>query len=343
MMSQLDLIRNAVVLLVCGLPGCGKSTLVNAILRADGTSKTSSEMTMAVDHIEYDEIYHEIRNAIEKVDSDIKTETDTPRQHLEFDDNKDTMESAEGRIAWQKSRVVALQRVKQWLSLSHRYDSTPTTRVLLLDDNFFLKSMRKQVYRMCCNFKQEHRSSEVMNLYFGIIHLHASLSVCLQRNAQRPVPVAVETIERMLERFEVPTLQNPWEAAILSLEMTTMDSLPDHVRQVQYFLETIFQNNAALVVSRDEEDANLPDPYTLRQEADLFWRRCVGWVAQKARTKVQQANRVRKYCLQQRLSSEDSSARQWLSLFVQGICNETSKWLTPEEHQQMEHDLLRTE
>jgi tRNA uridine 5-carbamoylmethylation protein Kti12 len=334
-MNQLDRPPNVIVILVCGMPGCGKSTLVHAMVQACVTSDTTNERAMTLEHIEYDEIYREMRrNQTHRTeDVGLKTETE-PFQQLVLEDSA----GSEGRIAWQESRCVALQRVEQWLAVSN--DHHDATRVLLLDDNFYLKSMRKQIHQVCAKFIQEPDSSpRRIHLFFGIIYLPAPLSVCRQRNAQRPTPVAAATMERLHERFEVPTVQNPWEAAILVIE--TRDHLADHVAQVLQFLAGIVENKAALVVPRAAPDESLPDPYTRQQQADLFWRRCVGWVAQQARSKVHLANRVRRHCLQ--LSLGDSSTRQWLFLFVQGIPHEGSEWLTGEEQQRLEHDMLGTE
>ena len=326
--------HHVIVLLICGVPGCGKSTLVKAIAEAHRSNK--NERVTILDHIEYDQIYHEILlNNENNTNGNSKKEMDSSFVHAFANDDE---LSLEGRIKWQKSRVVAFQRVQQWLSSDRNDDLNATTRILLLDDNFYLKSMRKNVYRICSDYVEQQDSSMVHQLYFGTIYLHAPLSVCLERNAQRPAPIATGTIERMVQRFEVPAHdRNFWEAAVLS--MSTLSGLPDQVRQVQQFLATIVENPAARVVPRAEELETPPSIITVRQQADLFWRRCVGWVAQHARAKVPLANRVRKHCLQQPLGDMRQS---WWLLFVQGLPEERH-WLTREEQRFMEQELLTEE
>jgi tRNA uridine 5-carbamoylmethylation protein Kti12 len=336
--------NDAIVLLVCGVPACGKSTLVKAIVKA--YSSESFESAVVVNHMEYDEIYHEIlrsnannnHDKKKKKDSFVTNSSETPTEFVAEDGHPLETEHSDGRIAWRESRGVVLHRVQQWLS--HQKDSNARTRVLILDDNFYLKSMRKQVYRVCSNFVEQHRPS--MHLYLGTIYLHAPLSVCLQRNAQRPAPLPTTTIERLVERFEVPNVQNPWESALLSLA-TLETASEDLVEPVQQFLSTIVENAAALVVPRTEEEVEMAPPCipTVRQQADLFWRQCVGSVAQRSRSKVSVANRVRKYCLQQPLL-EGSTPRHWWSLFLQGLPEEQYPWLTPEEQEYIAQDLPQT-
>ena len=120
-----------IVLLLCGLPGAGKSRLV-------------ASLPSTAIPIEYDQVQDDLL-----LDNSLE--------------------------AWRTSRHVALEQLSQHLSSS--------SQLIVLDDNFYWRSMRKQVYQTCQQYliQQQHPSPII---YLGIVWLDTPLDTCLQRNRQ---------------------------------------------------------------------------------------------------------------------------------------------------------------
>ncbi|XP_040558861.1 L-seryl-tRNA(Sec) kinase isoform X3 [Gallus gallus] len=86
----------------------------------------------------------------------------------------------------------------------------PGTRplCLVLDDNFYYRSMRHEVFQLARKY----------SLGFCQLFLECPLELCLQRNRLRGSPVPEGTICRMAQRVEVPEPEkNPWEQNSLVL------------------------------------------------------------------------------------------------------------------------------
>uniref|UniRef100_G1PDV7 Phosphoseryl-tRNA kinase n=1 Tax=Myotis lucifugus TaxID=59463 RepID=G1PDV7_MYOLU len=83
---------------------------------------------------------------------------------------------------------------------------TPTTAsgplLLILDDNFYYRSMRYEVYQLARKY----------SLGFCQLFLDCPLETCVQRNGQRPGALPAETIRLMRGKMEEPNPEkNAWE------------------------------------------------------------------------------------------------------------------------------------
>ncbi|XP_015723027.1 L-seryl-tRNA(Sec) kinase isoform X3 [Coturnix japonica] len=79
---------------------------------------------------------------------------------------------------------------------------------IILDDNFYYRSMRYEVFQMAREY----------SLGFCQLFLQCPLELCLHRNRLRGSPVPEGTICRMAQRVEVPEPEkNPWEQHSLIL------------------------------------------------------------------------------------------------------------------------------
>jgi len=137
----------------------------------------------------------------------------------------------------------------------------------------------------------------------------------------------------MRKKFDVPSISNYWEQSILTITSASTEA-PKVVEQVQAFVDS-----GLLPVSAPPEgqktthnNSKSKDPLTMRQEADLFWRRAVKAVAvTTAGKKGKTANQVRQACLQHDLGSRDDhdgdedDEDERLELFLAG------NWLTEQE------------
>ncbi|OQS00753.1 hypothetical protein THRCLA_05870 [Thraustotheca clavata] len=104
---------NAIIVLLCGLPGAGKSTLSKYILQAFSSSYD-------IDYLCFDTIF-----------------ANTSKDSTEFVPEQ-----------WQSSISSIYLHVQQSLQ-EHIQSTTLTKKIFLLDDNMYYRSMRKKYYQLC--------------------------------------------------------------------------------------------------------------------------------------------------------------------------------------------------
>ena len=118
------------VILLCGLPGSGKSTLASKLL-----DEMSSSLT-TLKYIEYD--------ALEEISYQrIKKEQPSKSK----DDDLESSDTACRLEAWNQARNMALHKLESCLRSSDD-EQQDEHQTILLDDNFHLRGMRKQIHRL---------------------------------------------------------------------------------------------------------------------------------------------------------------------------------------------------
>ncbi|GAX12584.1 O-phosphoseryl-tRNA(Sec) kinase [Fistulifera solaris] len=259
-------ICDKIVLLLCGLPGAGKSTLA--------------------------------RQFIDEKDASFSTAL------IEYDDLQDSLiirgEASEGQHtlqAWKSSRTLALQ------TLSERLEDS-TTKLLFLDDNFYLQSMRKQIYQICQNHViASSNNNQQRVIHFGLIWMDTTVDVCLERNQQRPHPRRVPdtVIHNIQHKWEAPGEKGfVWEKSILRLN--GLDSRSMHLQLLQQYL---MSKEFVLVLPREDPALEEARVAAARQETqasrahqlDQYLRCCVRTVARHQKQCVGPANQCRKRLL----------------------------------------------
>lgn len=165
------------VICICGLPGSGKSTICTELVSSQSLRATISKLLpdaiLDVLHISLDEL-----EQIERVGSD-------------FDP-----------AAWRRARQEAHSIVNE--AYLRCRPSTELLTVLLLDDNFFYKSMRKR-------FKPH-----------GIIYVSRALTECILLNQARHKPLPEPVIQNMALVFEEPEPSD--KTSVLTVVPTIHDS-----------------------------------------------------------------------------------------------------------------------
>jgi tRNA uridine 5-carbamoylmethylation protein Kti12 len=233
-----------IVLLLCGLPGAGKSTLARVL--ADRWYQYQREMTGIPPHqsrdevvctIEYDSIQEQI--LLEKcARPNSLSGPDDKLSEGAGNDVKFINEFSEDELrSWRATRRIALSKLEHTLKkfLLRGDLCAQAQKLVLVDDNFYLRSMRKQVYQTCqrclqaCQDQTKHddgclsgaftvtalpseptsaspsvRRDVTTRMAFASLHVDVPLSVCQARNRTRLRPVPSAVLERMDQLFERP-------------------------------------------------------------------------------------------------------------------------------------------
>ena len=248
----------ASILLLCGLPGGGKSTFAQTLINVhkqcreriigsnEGTDKSVIDSCLSrfdkVLLIDYDSIAErELRSqtdcnhhgAHEKVKSNPLDGVALDREKLEKEQQH--FFDAEDLEAWKKTRVYALNILED--ELATHFSSVVDTEniklkqkhvLIIMDDNFHLRSMRRDVYRKCqefltassvpnANMTDSESTKSILNqnnhpiISFATIYFSTSIETCIQRNSSRngKQRIPVEVMNRMAKSIEPPNESKP--------------------------------------------------------------------------------------------------------------------------------------
>ncbi|KAM3182713.1 hypothetical protein ACTXT7_011780 [Hymenolepis weldensis] len=104
-----------------------------------------------------------------------------------------------------------------------------TPAIVILDDNFYYRSMRKQYYQL----------SKILRIAYMSVSFRTSLEICIKRNAERVTSVPESIIHRMNFRFEWPDAAiSPWERYNLELGGSISDVI---VEEIEKFVEFVLK------------------------------------------------------------------------------------------------------
>ena len=301
--------KTASVCCLVGIPGSGKSTIARAIIDLNhqcGSQKFSSSADYKPDVSHF--------NNILLIDYD-----DLIRRELSvrYDNNCNGCSSFDSNEleAWRKSRVVAVEKLK--LSLKNHFASgsdDASTLLILLDDNFHLRSMRREIYRSCQEIIDVHTRARIG---FVVVYCSAPLEVCLRRNDLRSGKEHIprDIINRMAMVIEPPDDSKAcasFERFHLSIDNS--EDIADRNCYDRYLLSDLhrcLQESLLSPVlskndlSKDEifelEQKRVRDrEYTIKcklQRIDQLLRKLVGVVARIQKIKTEEANEIRKSIL----------------------------------------------
>jgi len=233
--------------------------------------------------------------------------------HLEYDavaQEGNLHEENERLLAWRLSRRIVLQRLVEKLR---------RPGIILLDDNFHLSSMRKQVYQVC----QEGSLDQTTTIRFGILWVDTPVSVCLERNRLRSLQrrVSDEIIHKMQTTLEPPKFNRETTCFMKVNDHTSTDS-------IVHFLSSL---------SIVQPPPHPQDPTKLEEEQrstrenrfhqlDQLLRTWVGFVAQVRRCSVIRANAVRKEQLAKfRIADEELDKTMLVAVFMDLVTEDWTK------------------
>lgn len=244
------------------------------------------------------------------------TELPSAAVHIEYDIVAESLNEDNGLEAWRKSRLVALDK------LTKQLQESPDSSLIIMDDNFHLRSMRKAVYRLC----QEH--SNLLGetpLLFGIIFVDTSLDVCLARNSERKFGsrVATEVIEKMARTLEPPdSTKTAWDSSFIRVCGENID-----FSAITSWLESLSEKPVPPlpqeVDSEELERERQATQQSMLQKYDQLMRKWVGLVARIDRRNTENANKVRKTLLRDLHFRDSVSAEVIANDFCAQVC---AKW-----------------
>jgi tRNA uridine 5-carbamoylmethylation protein Kti12 len=356
--DHVPLLFNYSVLLLCGLPSSGKSTIASLLTQQVNNNPNENKSNINEEtchdclcnnchgstrvnassflHQYYDDAYwinyDDITECI--LGEKIEIEKQTQGEQDEIIVTDENMEECHyfdqtHREAWHAARVVAQERLEQLLLLHHGLKSTteeqqqkykticsfcgscynvPQRRILIvLDDNFHLQSMRRDIYRLCQRIVGDDKSTgQLLTIGFSILVVHTHPSICKERNATRKgrarVPEAV--MNNMISTMEYPT--NDKNKSVLRINTSQIDYSSscscDEIlfKPIKTLLLTSLNHPIIVPVQPDNDHNETKDccsRHNPLHSIDLILRHLVGLTCTKDKSLARQANKVRKVLL----------------------------------------------
>lgn len=255
---------NIGLLLLVGLPGCGKTSLCKKLL----LNKDSKYSKFIFIHVSFDDhipLVNQEKFAI-------------MRQNKDNVDNDDT---------WKNARSMLLTSVEEMVKALRSRTVNETTKkfinidevcndqqfIVLLDDNFYYKSMRYEYYQM----------ARRQFVGYCQVYIECSVSDAAQNNDQRDIQIPFSVIQVMAERMEIPQTQDlAWERSSITLLANNLDLKID----VVYDLATkCLMNPVCPLEDREEEIAasKLQCSQSRAHQADILLRSLVGTIIKDAK------------------------------------------------------------
>lgn len=287
------------VIIIMGLPGSGKSFLSRTIK----DYFTKSHSTMDVQVIEYDQItkslIHEKSGNIEK----------KKRFKAWLDDVE----------AWKETRSHALHMLETHLFEMKRrsiHEEHVPKSIVIMDDNFYLRSMRREIYKTCQDFISN--SQDVMGkIGLTFVHVDTNLQQCIINNEMRKNTedyIPQETILKMSRSMEPPNVQ---KAPFERLSICTSNYLTEPMTQpptlfYQALDKLIDKSIQFHIVKRNEvkseeelEEERKITRLSIIHRLDLILRSLVGKTCKCDKTLARTANEVRKSIILDLPKNED--------------------------------------
>ena len=296
--------KTASVCCLMGLPASGKSTFANSlldILKEKHTTTKNDTFTSQFDKIiviDYDYITQELylNNNETNTGSNISDEDGI---HNSLFDNND-LES------WRKTRVTALANLKDVLTIHFTQDTADSSIMIIMDDNFHLRSMRRDVYRICQEILAIHTQAIIG---FSTIYFQTPLEVCIERNNTRngKACIPIDVIRRMDATIEQPDTSKPYASfERFSIPIGNNNNISDDIHTDDIYT-CIEQSLQSPILPKNElsseEVAKIEEQRILHQEAtrkchiqqfDQLLRKLVGAVGRIEKKKSREANEIRK-------------------------------------------------
>lgn len=321
--------------------GCEVVVVCVAGIPCSGKSEICRNLDSDWEWIEYDDLQSDLLQEL------LTTQDATNPSTCLVDESSLSLE------AWRKTRKVALSKLEASLrqAESEVADALRTKHVIL-DDNFHLRSMRRDVYRICLRY------SSFCSIYFGVVWVETSLATCVDR-CQRRLKVHVdEAVIRKLAQLSEPPLlredrpdqkpslgQHAWESACLHVSGEN-EALEESTASVRDFVTSLKLISESLRDDRLERESRSEGDRRSTQQSflhclDLSLRRCVKAVASSHPSLGGRANQIRQAILSQPHDHFDDWTMDQLSAASSEFLSELSKLPAVKEWDDAEHERVK--
>ena len=252
-----------------------------------------------------------------QIDYDEITMEFSGRMRKERDDSLGNIFTDSDLEAWKKTRRKALDILLEELN---RHSSKSCSLLILMDDNFHLRSMRHDVYKVCKDYliSTKHASDSQILIGFSVVYVCASISECISNNFKRigidHIPERV--IKKMSQTLEPPdTRTTNFESSNCRINMESVKLTMGNSCKLEEpcypFISIIDQtirksvlNHVKIPISNMEKTQS-----QLEQERkatlssfhayDLMLRKLVGAISRVERSCASSANEARKLILKE--------------------------------------------
>jgi tRNA uridine 5-carbamoylmethylation protein Kti12 len=226
--------------------------------------------------------------------------------HLEYDELEESLASTtsedDRREAWNGARRMALQQLEEHLGEKDRI-----SRIILIDDNFHLRGMRKQIHRLLLGYRP---------VRFGILWMETPHDECVRRNQNRTRQIPAHVMEKMNQIIEPP--RAAWEEYWLKVDQRTP------LESILMFIDECW-DIMDIPETLDSEQKQADRQGTLLSQShnwDKLLRGWVGMVARYDKGLAVQANEARKVVMREmkdvhcEIWEEDTVCARFVSLVM---------------------------
>lgn len=295
--------RRASILLLCGLPGSGKSSVAQNIVQTYRKFRDDDDRVGVKDEVSLTQNDKVVIIEYDAIEQDI-------RQQQTFDGKYSSQFTSDDLDAWRKSRITALNVLKNTLSdhfCGSDNDNHASSLLIILDDNFHLRSMRRDIYRACQDFITAASDAIIS---FSVAYIKTPLHVCLERNNLRrgKQHIPPDIITRMDATIEPPDDSKPYasfERFHVIIGNTTSDEFNHKMlHNIDQCIKNALQSPieakkelTAEEIAQIQKEKELQRQQTNKcqvQRIDLLLRRLVGAVGKVDKKRSKEANDTRK-------------------------------------------------
>jgi len=200
--------------LICGIPGVGKSFFSKILINYFENRNLSKEnMFYETFYFSFDEIFFltdintSITNTENNINTDILSYDNQMKIILDLSKYKPKRKEFLEKYIEKAQEIINNRKIKNISNKIIKY-------VFIIDDNFYLKSMKKPFFKFCRNFQ----------ISYNEIHIKADLQYCLNLNSQR------KGIQRIPDHVTQKVLNNfQWDSFnenfIYEIKISDLNSL----------------------------------------------------------------------------------------------------------------------